>query len=154
MSVECQDALQEVAADVLEKLAFMFADPADVTETTAPAESLVQASIRFGGPMEGTLTLLAPLSLGQEFAGNMLGIDSSQVTDDQARDALGELMNVLCGQLLTRIAGTGPVFSLHPPDTSVVENGAWSALLEQDDVMALLIDDRPVLLRAHIESSS
>lgn len=153
MPIECADALHEIATEVLEKIAFMFAEPVDGAVLAAPEGPVVKASICFGGPMRGRIELLAALAMGQELASNMLGVEPAAVSERQARDAMGELLNVLCGQLLTRLAGTEPVFELHPPEASLVAAADWLTMLEQEDVLALMIDERPVLLRALVTHS-
>ena len=47
-------------------------------------------------------------------AANMLGVDEAPGSAEQA-DALGELANVLCGNLLPAIAGEQHVFILEAP---------------------------------------
>jgi hypothetical protein len=48
-------------------------------------------------------------------AANMLGVDEPPPPPADQRDALGELANVLCGNLLPEIAGTEHVFLLAAP---------------------------------------
>jgi CheY-specific phosphatase CheX len=47
-------------------------------------------------------------------AANMLG-QANAPPEEQQHDALGEVANVVCGNLLPRIAGAKEVFQLGPP---------------------------------------
>jgi hypothetical protein len=63
----------------------------------------------------------------------MLGVDEPPATAQQY-DALGEIANVICGNLLPRIAGPQAVFQLSPPrlldDLSVVPEMVLSLAVE------------------------
>lgn len=92
-------SLAEAAARVLEDGAFLFTEPAD--EPPALQDDVVTARIRFEGPGEGFLQVTMPTQGCTMLAANMLGVDPED--DDAAargRDALGEILNILCGALL------------------------------------------------------
>ncbi|MFP4055027.1 MAG: response regulator [Phycisphaerae bacterium] len=120
---EYDEVLQAVAEETMMSLAFMFAMP----EAEAPEPDLDEcclACVDFEGPFEGTLFLRAPLGMLPELASNMLGLDDvEEVPVDHQRDALKELINVICGNLLPKIAGSEAVFKVSAP-----------ALLDNTDV--------------------
>lgn len=147
------ESIQEVFCEVLESLAFMFGDPAD-KEGLATDEPVLEATVEFRGPSQGGLTILTPHSVAGEVAANLLGVDpDDESAAEQAHDALGELMNVTLGRLLTTLAGAGPVFDLSPPKVSDADGEKWNQFMEAPQTVAFLIDDRPVLLRFSSESS-
>jgi hypothetical protein len=59
---------------------------------------------------------------------------------------------VICGNVLTAIAGEGPVFDLSVPTVSNLDGQAWSARLNEPDTCVFLVDDSPVLV--HLSSES
>ncbi|MBF0613883.1 MAG: chemotaxis protein CheX [Magnetococcales bacterium] len=116
-----QEAMHETA------LAFFFTDiglkDGPAITLTQPDLSLigpanVTATVRFRGPIEGGIHLSAPchaaIGLAQAFTGDP--IDSLNET---ARDAMGELTNILAGALKSRISDH---IDLTPPE--VVEGAA------------------------------
>lgn len=108
----------------------------------------MEATVGFRGPSQGSLTMLTPRSVAGELAANVLGVDADdESAAEQARDALGELMNVTMGRLLTTLAGTDPVFDLSPPKVSDASRERWQAFIQAAGTVAFLIDDRPVLLQ-------
>lgn len=144
----------EVFCQVLESLAFMFADPADRQDLPAAGEPLLEASIGFRGPWSGSLTLLAPQSLAGELAANVLGVDADdESAAEQGRDALGELMNVTLGRLLTAVAGEAPVFDLTPPTVTDAADERWPQFVASESAVAVLVDGRPVLLRFNAQTA-
>jgi len=148
MSDTTTQSVQEVFCEVLASLAFMFGDPASPQDLPPMGEPAMMATIGFRGPTAGNLALLAPRSLAQELAANILGIEPDEdAAGEQASDALGELMNVTLGRLLTTISGDAPVFDLTPPQVSDANDEQWQQFVEAGDAVAVLIEDKPVLLR-------
>jgi CheY-specific phosphatase CheX len=114
-----EHALREAAATTLEELAFLF--PLDVQEGAkhkGPVDAV--ASINFRGPFDGRLVLRVSGDLLGTIAGNMFGDDEVHPEYHQ-RDALGELANVICGNLLPAIGGASAVFTLDAPQVSLLE---------------------------------
>ena len=108
-------ALYDVAAQTLEKLALMFLIP----QEEADADEIVSgktARVNFRGPFSGCVTVTVCPRLLPQLAANMLGLDEdSRASGDQQKDALKELANVLCGNLLPALAGSEPVFHVGAP---------------------------------------
>ena len=147
------EQIRDVFCGVIENLAFMFGDPAQKDDLPQFADDCAVALIGFNGPSSGELRLVAPADIAVELAMNVLGLDSvDDASDETAIDALGELMNVTMGQLITAIAGTEPVFNLTPPQVEL-RGGAdkWTAMLNDDQSVAFMIEDYPVLLKLTIQ---
>lgn len=112
-----KDTVANVARDVLETMAFAFVMPGG--DEPSPPEDRMQASVRFDGPFGGIASLTLPCAIVPEIAANMLGEDGETVSEQQQRDAVGELANVMCGNLVQVLAGPKPVFNLQPPRIAV-----------------------------------
>ncbi len=153
MKASANKKLNEVVFDVFEKLAFMFGDVADREEVSPTATDYAHVSMTFSGKdMAGTLALTVPAELSMQIAANVLGVDpADELADAQADDALKELLNVICGNVLTAIAGEKPVFDLTVPVASNLDADGWSSLLYRLDTHAFLIDDVPVLIQFRCE---
>ncbi len=106
--------LATIVADVLGDMAFLVSDdePAEVP----PGSVWLECTITYRGPMSGTLRCWCTRDFAHQLAANLLGLDPD---DDEAvagtTDALCEFMNVTCGQLVTALHGTEPVFDLSIP---------------------------------------
>lgn len=142
MSNDHKDLLADVFCDMLEKLAFMFAEVVEENDLDTPPSPSLRATIAFQGPTSGELIVTMPEESCVEIAQNMLGED----VDDESRlskatDALSELVNVVCGHLVTGIAGDEPVFELSTPVIEHLDNFDWKESRNAGNSVALLIDD-------------
>jgi len=147
-SVRAREEAERVTVSVLSDLAFLFADPAEAAglPETPPAPYWL-ARMTFSGPQSGGLELALPVSLAPQIAANMLGVEESECAQPgPGKDAVKELLNVICGQILTTVAGTEPVFDLSVPEVTEVDDAAWRALRDRPGIVALQVDDLGLLL--------
>jgi CheY-specific phosphatase CheX len=141
--------VRQVFLQVLENLGFMFGDPVEKQELPVGVESCMEATIGYRGPTCGRLTLLVPAAIAGELAANLLGLDADDAdARDNAADALGELMNVTIGQLLTAMAGEQAIFDLSPPLVVPDADAArWRAMRDDVESIGFLVEGRPALLQ-------
>jgi hypothetical protein len=107
--------LYRAAALTFEELGFMCPLP-KIDEAQAKAEIEASAVVEFQGPFSGKLVVALRGDVLQPLAANMLGEDDVP-TESQQCDALGEIANVVCGNVLPRIGGCTEVFRLGAPAT-------------------------------------
>lgn len=113
-----EELLARVAQEVLEAVAFMTLLPADAELEPAPASSFVTAEVRFTGPFDGALQVAACPDLRRGLATSMLGLLNAAPTSLEQRDALRELANIVCGNLLPALSGGQAEFRLSAPELS------------------------------------
>jgi CheY-specific phosphatase CheX len=106
-------ALLQAAVLTFEELCFLFPEAALTEEQQhAPADAAV--CVRFQGPFHGALQVQLYGQVLPIVAANMLGEEAAP-TRSQQLDALGEIANIICGNLLPQIAGAHEVFQLDAP---------------------------------------
>ena len=155
MTNSSKKTLAEVIVAVLENQAFIFADVVDNAEAPPLPEEHHVVQMAFIGPVCGGLTMVFPAVMCAEVAANMLGLDEDdELAIAGGQDALKELVNVVCGQVLTEVAGEEPVFDLTVPEISTMDQEAWDKMLRDSETVALLVDDEPVLARLLWEASA
>jgi CheY-specific phosphatase CheX len=113
MTDQVKETIYQVAEDVLEKLAFLFSFREEEREPM-DYESAVVASVSFTGQFEGRLLMAVSAEVLPELAANMLGIEEETSREEQ-QDALKELINVICGNLLPELAGRKKLFNVNAP---------------------------------------
>ncbi len=152
METNRDEVLGEVVYDVFEKLAFMFGEVVDKEEVPQTATAYVRASMTFSGDMAGTIALTVPVEVCPEIAANVLGLDQDdELVAAQAIDALKEVLNVICGNVLTAIAGEKALFDLSVPTVSDLDPEAWTAVVKEPNTHVYLVDDSPVLVQLTCE---
>lgn len=148
MKTEQVELLGGVFCEVIEQLAFMFGEPTDKRDLPEGVDACLLTSMTFSGAMNGSIEVVVPEAMCVQIAGNVLGLEPD---DDRvmasAGDALKEVLNVVCGHVLTGIAGDQPVFNLSVPTTKAIDAGEWKSVLDDNQSVGLLVDDMPVLLR-------
>ncbi len=144
--------LNQVFSQVAQELAFMFTEPAEDEVLPAVGPSFVLARMTFTGPINGKLAIAVPEDMCPEIAANVLGVDLDDDTMTvEPEDALKELLNVTCGNLLTAMAGEQPIFDLTVPAVQHLDTQAWQAMQNMSDTTLVLVDDSPVLLRLDVD---
>ncbi|RMF93560.1 MAG: chemotaxis protein CheX [Nitrospinota bacterium] len=122
MHQKLEAALYKAAALTFEQLCFLFPTPlVESPEVGATAEAVVQ--VEFEGACGGRLVMaLYGDPLLSTLAANMLGEEESPALEQQL-DALKEVANIICGNVLPEIAGAQAIFRIHPPQLLVDATG-------------------------------
>jgi CheY-specific phosphatase CheX len=145
-------SLIRAATSTFESLALLFPEE----ETTIGAEFLplgAATAVRYHGPVTGRVVIGVTGSLMPVLAENMLGADGAPDPAVQ-RDALGEVANVVAGNLLPLLAGGAAVFTLDAPahlgeDPWTPQDGETRLALarlkmdEGESVIGLFVDAAP-----------
>ena len=122
-------------------------DPEDDMVFTTGSE-FVQVNMGFSGPFKGDLSIAVPVDMCPELASNVLGLDpDDELVTRSPYDALKELLNIICGNVLTTLAGEEPVFDLTIPEVTMLDEKGWAAFIKTDGTVRFVADDVPVLLR-------
>lgn len=115
MNNQWKTALTQALLEVFENLCFMLPRPArDSLPPEVAGVSRVILAVDFSGAGRGTLHLTLPDSMIAQVATSMLGEDDPPPLGEQY-DAVCELANIVCGNVLPRIAGERAVFDLASP---------------------------------------
>jgi hypothetical protein len=143
MSRRWDDVLARTAGGVLERLAFLLSVPPEGGEGGAGLPR-TRARVSFRGPFSGTLEASLSDDLLPLLAANMLGLDGDEEVDpEHRRDALRELVNVVCGNLLPEIAGSTAVFHVGAPEILDPQAGPETNGKGRAEAVArMLVDDR------------
>ena len=112
---DLRQVLLKVASHVFEKSAFMGVLPGEEIDLPEGLPKLV-ASISFSGPQNGRLILAVSPEILLPLVTSMLGTDGTEeIREESKKDALLEVLNMVCGNVLIDIFGNEPVFRLQPP---------------------------------------
>ncbi len=131
--------LMETTVASLETMAFFCCEPA--TDEALSPEDAISVEMHFKGPQCGTVQIVASKFFGQRLASNALccGVTDQEAVE-RAEDSVRELINVVVGALMPRIAKTrGDVFNLSLPSSRAFDSTTeWDSFSR--DANACLID--------------
>lgn len=137
--------LATIFSEVLANMAFMFTEEEPAEPETAC--QWLEASISYHGPIDGTLRLRCTTDFTVLLAANLLGIDpQDNDAETEARDAVKELMNVLCGQFVTAVHGTEHVFNLSIPEVRDIPETPDMSAPDNPESTTLFVDTHCVQL--------
>lgn len=139
--------LYRAAALTFEQLSFMLPMPDDGEKHTPPAVEIV-AAVRFRGPFSGRLLVGAPRAFLPPLAANMLGEDDVE-SEVQQLDALAEVANVICGNLLPALAGVEAVFDFEAPQ--VFESALLAADERPTAQVVITLDEGAARVDLHVD---
>ena len=144
MNKQFDDILQSVAEETFESLAFLLPMP----EPDDPIDCLnATVIVGFSGPFDGELILTLPQAVLVELTANMLGLDEeSDIPVETQQDALKELANVVCGNVLPGIAGTTAVFNVAAPLLTDAANPHSYGDLSPAAIATIHLDEGPATL--------
>ena len=107
MSEDIRKTAEAVLSNVLETMFFVAVDPFENDQGEDPSlkgsPNFFKGEIGFKGKYSGLLTLYLPTELTKTMAVNFMGTEENVVPEAQAMDMVGELCNILCGNLLSRL---------------------------------------------------
>ncbi len=152
MDVERAEVIENVFCDVFENLAFMFGESIGKDALEAIGSEHTQAHISFDGARTGELVLVVPDDMCPEIAANVLGVDpDDEQVYELAGDALKEMINIICGRLLTDLVSNDLIFNLSVPEIKKVNSAECSVWLEKEDSLGFIVDEYPVILYLQME---
>ncbi|MBI3410974.1 MAG: chemotaxis protein CheX [Planctomycetes bacterium] len=93
--------IHQVVEGVWETVLNLRAEPEVAANGGIPAREFLRCRVDFSGAWHGAITLDCPTALARQAAGIMFDLDAAACTDEDTRDALAELGNVVGGNLKT-----------------------------------------------------
>ncbi len=140
-----KELIKKVLTDVAQEFAFMFADLLSDQQKTQPP--YIKAEMSFSGLYTGKAIIVSPDSLCKAMINNVLGIDEGSTDIEvEPKDALCEFLNIFCGNFLTSLAGTEPIFELQPPISGEIKEEEWEKIREDTNYLVLSLDEYPICI--------
>ena len=142
-----QDTINSTFLEVVEQLTFMFGEPEDKNDLDTEMVDFTLARMGYVGDLVGTLSVAVPSEITAEIAANILGLEAEDLTDQaMLDDALGEMLNVVCGHVIMALVGTEANFKLKSPEVLKVDETMLVEMLSSPHFVGFELDDSPVLL--------
>jgi CheY-specific phosphatase CheX len=114
MTAAVDGRLAEVTIDTLEKLAFLFASAVETPPTVVDL-TFTSMRVAFTGEISGGLEVSLSSPVLAELAANMLGTAEGELSPEAQQDALKELANIICGNMLPVLISHRAEFAISAP---------------------------------------
>ncbi len=152
----CRESLNEIVSKVFEQTAFLFPEPADLCDGISFDDmELLYVTITFSGEAEGEVSIILPIEMCRELWANILGEDFGDTEDrEKYIDAVKEMLNIIAGQLLTKLFGHKALFNLTAPQIKELNREEFFSTMDQRDYSCHLIEQYPVITSMTITSGS
>ncbi|HZF67219.1 MAG TPA: chemotaxis protein CheX [Gemmatirosa sp.] len=131
--------LRTTATATFESLALLLAEamPADASSDVPLAHAMRVPFVDAAGAT-GALVVAVSDDVAAALAANMLGVATARADAAARSDALGELANVVCGNVLPAVAGRAAVFHLGAPAAIPLTEALLALALASDALRAEL----------------
>jgi CheY-specific phosphatase CheX len=113
-----QHAELQLEATIADVFAILSSAEMRALRELEPSGAATSVGVDFRGPLSGRLTLQCTRDLVDELTRTLLALEA-EPTDRERLDTLGEVANILCGNLLPRLCGATYEFRVLPPDQRV-----------------------------------
>jgi CheY-specific phosphatase CheX len=113
---DIHSALSAAVEEVLETMFFssVLASSNTPEPTGEGAEPVFRASLAFQGDACGNLGLAIPIHLAQVVSSGFLGMEEQEVSDSEVGEVVGEMANMICGSVLSRLESESTFHISHP----------------------------------------
>lgn len=146
------DSLLQTMVDALDTMAFIASEPTDPASVECP-ELPVRVVMSYSGSGTGTIELVAGAGFARYMAANIIGTTPDDPESAmRAPDAIKELVNVVVGALMPRIAKSpDDLFTLTIPELDDFEPATWKEFTSGEQSILALADGNPIAVRLTIK---
>ena len=147
MTTDNLDILSNTAIETLERFAFLMGNPPDNAEASpALPPRLWLVTLTFTGARTGVIALATTPDLARQAAANLYSLEPSEITEEQAADALKELLNVTTGDYLPELEGNEPIFDLAAPALTALDRVEFKRQWAGRPQVTLNVEGQPLWL--------
>ncbi|OHE80418.1 MAG: hypothetical protein A2107_05590 [Verrucomicrobia bacterium GWF2_62_7] len=147
MSADNISTLVNVTIEVLEGYAFMLGDSPKTGGTPVVlADPSWVVTISFAGSRAGSIGMVVSPALARQAAANLYAGGPAEISDDQAQDAVKELLNIVCGHYLHKDEANEAVIDFAAPALQSVTREGAVRYVNGKPQAALVVEGHPLLL--------
>ena len=129
MPLECKEEISQFVTDIWSTFLNMKVSPTEKPFKPQGTGNTLAGCVQITGEWQGSVTLYAPKEIGRKVAATMYSLDESQVDDQQMQDVVGEITNILAGNIKSILPAPCSIslpcvavtdFNLHHPGSQML----------------------------------
>ena len=105
MAIECEAEINQFVTDLWSTFLNMEISPTEQPFKPNGKENTLAGCVQITGAWRGAVTLYAPKEIGKKIAATMFGLDEAEVENQQIKDVIGEITNILAGNIKSLLPG-------------------------------------------------
>ena len=130
-SLDFKTFLAKAADDIFDTMLSMKIEPSDEVSAKVNENNRIVGSVGFAGEVMGCMNIHVGYNFARIIAGAMLGEEATDVEEEEVLDVVGELSNMIGGDVKSRLCDAGMNCSLSIPTTTAgtdftIETQGWS----------------------------
>jgi chemotaxis protein CheX len=118
MAMEYEAEIHQFVTDIGSTFLNREISPTDKPFKPKGKNNTLAGCVQITGNWQGTITVYAPKEIGKMVASTIYGLDESEVDDQQIQDVIGEITNILAGNIKSLFP---PICSLSLPSVSITD---------------------------------
>ncbi len=134
--MEIEDKIIEAAKEIFSSMVMMEIEVKEVLETHGPLTDTITGLIGLAGTHKGILGIHTPYPVAMAITSSFLGMDVAEINED-VHDAVGELANMLGGNVKSILSDNGRDIDLSLPSTIAGSEYNFQSDKEVDTVIIL-----------------
>ena len=99
MMIQCEAEISQFVTDIWSTFLNLPVSSTDEPFEPKGKDNTLAGCVQITGEWQGTVTLYAPKALGKKIAASMYALDESEIDDNQIQDVLGEITNMITGNI-------------------------------------------------------
>lgn len=138
------EVLEEVAADTLNNWGMMFTEQSSstaISTTSTDLDGAYVSNLILNGPKECVLKVVASKDFAHNLCQNLTGESPDNYNEDELKDCLREMTNIIGGKLITLVFGENVVYDLSNLSCKNIIQDDINSFLSEDISTCLLGDD-------------
>lgn len=129
MPIECEEEIRQFVTDIWSTFLNMKVAPTETPFKPKGNGNTLAGCVQITGEWQGSVTLYAPKEIGKKIAATMYGLSEAEVVDKQVQDVIGEITNVLAGNIKSILPAPCSIslpcvaitdFNLHHPGSEML----------------------------------
>lgn len=129
MNIECEEEISQFVTDIWSTFLNLKVSTTDQDFKPNGKGNTLAGCVQITGEWQGSVTLYAPKEIGRRIAAIMYSLDEKKVEDQQIQDVIGEITNVLAGNIKSILPAPCSIslpcvavtdFNLHHPGSEML----------------------------------
>ena len=154
-SIDFKKFITNATHDIFEKMLSLQVETVDLDAVQIQEANKIVGSVGFAGKVVGCLNIHVETALAKTITANMIGEDPGDMEDEEILDMVGELSNMIGGDVKSRLCDAGLPCSLSIPTTTsgtdfIIDSTGWI----KHEQLALQSKDHSALVEVYVKSNN